>query len=144
MGARFCEYPEDLFDKMKGTIDPQDPWCYRSVQKQLKILGFKHLYKEIFVIIYTLGGQRPNIDNKVFDACVTDYLWLQSRFIQMKKYAGTKRKNMPSIYVILDLLLKRNGHTPFYHLPYLKDASLQARVLEIFHELDGNKLLEQS
>lgn len=142
MGARFGEYPKDMIEKMRGSVAVDDPNCYRDVQSLLKRNGHRKMYKEIFTIIYALGGTKPGIDNKVFDACVTDFMWLQARFTQMKKMSSTGRKNMPSMYVLLDLLLKRNGHQPFYTIPYLKDENLQSNVMSIFDILNGSGTIE--
>lgn len=140
MGARFGEPPKGLVEKLGEMVNVNDPKCYRHVQKALKQLGHKNLYKEIFTLIYSLGGKRPYIDNHIFDNCVTDFMWLQAQFAQLRKNEATKRKNMPSMYVLMDILLKRNGHQPFYQLPYLKDEILQSKVIELFEILDGEHL----
>lgn len=149
MGARFTEYPKNLLKRLSPLVNVHDPNCYRSVQKALKCLGYKHLYKEIFSLIYNLGGTKPYINNEVFADCVTDFMWLQAKFGEMKKAQNTVRKNMPSMYVVsdfnipylsywemMDILLRRHGHTPYYTLPCLKDDILQLRVLDLFAELD--------
>lgn len=142
MGARFGKYPENLLAKLRGKVNVADPNCYRDVQRLLKVNGFSKLYKEIFTIIYSLDGKRPKIDNRIFDACVTDFMWFQSRFRQMKKMSSTCRKNMPSMYVLLDILLRRHGHTPFYVIPKLKDEQLQANVMMVFAVMDSTETIE--
>lgn len=141
MGARNGLYDVAVVDMLRASVDVLDPWCYRAVQRALKLAGAKKMYKEIFTLIYMLGGPHPKIDNHIFDKCVTDFMWLQERFRRLKSIKGTVRKNMPSMYVLLDILLRRNGHTPFYMLPYLKDARLQTKVHELFAELDGKHRL---
>lgn len=136
MGARFTVYGDEVVRMLRlQNIDVEDKDCYLNVQKALRKNGMRKLYKEIFTLIYALGGKNPKIDNKLFDDCVTDFKWLYEGFQQMKKSSNTRRKNMPSMYIILDLLLKRNGHTPYYNIPYLKDKDLQARVIMIYNTL---------
>jgi hypothetical protein len=143
MGARFGEYPSEMLDKLRGKVDVGRDDCYRKVQKLLKDNGYRKMYKEIFTIIYALGGKKPSVDNQVFDKCVRDFLWMQSRFKEMRENNMTVRKNMPSMYVVMDLLLKRHGHKPFYKIPYLKDDLLQANVMSIFKVLDADNSLKQ-
>lgn len=150
MGSRFTDAKKngkgksiaEIAAELRGRIDVDDSNCYREMQRLLKQLKYRDMYKEIFVLIYELGGRRPYIDNKIFDKCVTDFMWLQSRFQRLKYVTGTVRKNMPSMYVLLDLLLKRHGHTPYYKFPYLKDDLLQQKVMELFEELDGKHELK--
>lgn len=133
MGARFTEIPDQLLDKLK-YIDVKDPYSFNNVKKALKKHGFRKYYKEVFLIIYKLGGTPPNITDQVFHQCVTAYNALMIAF--ERKKAEWKRHSMPSNYVMLDVLLRHFGHEPYYVIPNLKDADLQDKVEWMISELD--------
>lgn len=134
MGARFREYGPEVIATLKD-VDISKPDTYHTIQKLLRENGMRKMYKEIFTFIYELGGVRPYVDNQLFDDCVTDFKWLSFKFQRMKRYGDTTRKNMPSMYVLMDLLLRKNGHVPYYDIPRLKDKHLQTQVMKMYTAL---------
>jgi hypothetical protein len=132
MGARFTEIPQSVVD---GTacVDVKDPNAYYLMKNRLKQLKVPKLYKEIFTLIYMHGGFKPQIQNNVYEQCVEEFK------IIMQKFLGTReeyrRHSMPSNYMLLDILLKQNGHDPYYTFPYLKNDKCRDRVLEIYSDL---------
>ena len=146
MGARFTE-PSEKLQKIHGSIeeisetidlDVTDKNSYFIVQKQLKARGLNSLYKEIFTIIYRKGGVNPKVSYEVFEKCIAEFKILMYHFIRNKEIWG--RHSMPSIYMMMDILLKENGHTPYYNIPKLKDDILREKVVSIYKDLKDIKI----
>lgn len=51
-----------------------------------------------------------------------------------------KRHSMPSLYMIMDILLRRHGHVPYYQIPSLKDKQLEEQVIRMVNALDQKQL----
>lgn len=134
MGARFTPIPDILLqDLTKYGVDPLSPDAFFHVKKALKKLKYNTYYKEIFLIIYKLGGYAPSISDKLFHQCVDAYQALMLAFERKKK--EWKRHSMPSNYVVLSMLLEHFGHEPYYNIPNLKDDDLQDKVQWMIQEL---------
>lgn len=134
MGCRFTEIPDVLLDLLRElNVDPMDRDAFFIIKRYMKVLKFHKLYKEIFLIIYKLGGVAPKISDEIFHQCVDMYQALMMAF-EVKK-AEWKRHSMPSNYVVMDLLLRHFGHEPYYRLPCLKDQDLQNHVEWMIDEL---------
>ena len=134
MGARFTPIPDKLLqDLVDMKVDHLSPNAFFEVKKALKKLKYNDYYKEIFHIIYKLGGQAPVIPDEVFHECVNAYQALMLAFERKKK--EWKRHSMPSNYVVLDMLLRHFGHVPYYNIPMLKDDDLQLKVQSMIQEL---------
>jgi hypothetical protein len=131
VGARFTNIPEDVIEAIRDntSVDVQSPTCYNDVKKALKQLKEPKLYKEIFTIIYELGGTAPKIDH-IIQNLYDNYAAFDYYYEQIRKDTG--RKNGISYYMVLDMMLKEMGYTPYYELPYLKDEELRQKVLDIF------------
>lgn len=133
-GARFTDIPEEVIQSLKANQDirVEDVNCYDQVKKALKQLKRPKLYKEIFTIIYELGGRPPKIDhiiNELYDKFKAfDYYYEQIR-------KDTGRKNGISYYMVLDIMLREMGCESYYTLPYLKDEELRLKVLRIFERV---------
>lgn len=137
MGARFTPIPDEVFTEVrKQVVDLQDPYCHSKVKAVLKRMRMTRLYKEIFTIIYMAGGTAPHIEIEVYEKCVADFRVLMYQFKSRRDV--WKRHCMPSMYMILDLLLKANGHTPHYHFPKLKNRKLRQQVCDMYTELREN------
>lgn len=144
MGFRYCEdpdtkefktFPLDLCQLVQTKVDLKNPNAYFEVRKVLKKYpkGNKY-YKDVFQLIYETGGIRPSIDHKLFEKCVRRFMMFQSKFLRFREeYA---RHNLPCYYMILEFILKEFGHTPFYHLPHLKDELLAKKIYEIFNDVN--------
>lgn len=130
VGARFTPVPADIMAKLRTlNLNVNDKNCYQYVKEALRALKRPKLYKEIFTIIYELGGKAPKIDH-----LITRLYSMYKSFDYYYDYlrARLKRKNGISYYMILDLMLKDLGAPAYYTLPYLKDEELQQKVLTIF------------
>ena len=167
LGARFTQIPVKLLDDLRAMkVNVKDINAFQLVKHGLKKLKnnnytvtvskpfhgtsyVKHtekqvksvkLYKEIFTIIYLLGGHKP-IFTQVEEI---KQLYKDFCFFYMKRKKAFNRKNMPSNYMLLDLLLKELDHQPYYNIPYLKNEELKQEILDIFQllKLDKNKCLQ--
>lgn len=134
VGARFTDIPAEVIESLKQNkdIDVEDPNCYEQVKKALKQLKKPKLYKEIFTIIYELGGRPPKIDNIILDL-YDNFKAFDYYYEQFRKETG--RKNGISYYIVLDIILKEMGYESYYYLPYLKDEELRGKVLDIFSRI---------
>lgn len=133
VGARFTPVPDSIMEEIrKLNINTDDPKCYFTIKQALKQLKHPKLYKEIFTIIYDLGGHRPKIDSIIPDL-YEQYKQFDIYYEQIKQEC--RRKNGVSYYMILDLMLKELGHESYYEFPYLKNEELQDDVLEIFKHI---------
>lgn len=143
VGARFKSIPDSVLDAMRGNpeIDIEDCNCYDQIKKVLKQLKQPKLYKEIFTIIYMLGGHRPGIDNNIQELyenfAAFDYYYEQIR-------QDVQRKNGVSYYMVLDIMLREIGQVPYYNLPYLKDDDLRCNVLDIFARIRQDQAVDAS
>jgi len=55
-----------------------------------------------------------------------------------------KRKNMPCVFMLMDLLLRRAYHVPFYVMPRLKDKKLCRKILGFIYNFDVTQLAPYS
>lgn len=155
LGQRFHPIPDQLIADIKslGKVDVNSKDAYQQVRQSMKQLRHrtyeiqvwdynmrrlqtKHyktpkFYKDIFSIIYTLGGHQPHIQN--LHSIIQAYRNLQYQFLQLKT-----RHNMPSHYMVLDILLRRYNNQSYYNIPYLKDDSSRDKVIEILQLLNDN------
>ena len=135
MGIRFTRLPDHLLTELQACsdVDVHHPEAYFMIKKQLKQRKLSKLYKEIFTIIYALGGQRPQLTNAQYHGCIRTFTLLMQVF--ERKRADFGRHSMPSMYVMLDQLLRSYGHTPFYTIPLLKNTRLLKNVYQIIQDL---------
>ncbi len=139
MGARFTEIPTAVFQDLK--IDAKDPEAYFVIKSHLKKNKNTLFYKEIFKILYILGGDVPKVSYETYMACIQDFKNIMYQFNHFK--ALWKRHSMPSMYMIMDILLRKNGHQPYYTIPYLKDKNLSQRVDDIYNFLYSKSINAQ-
>lgn len=141
MGARFTELNKvrsrtyGSFKQIVSSLefDPHSCKAYYLVKSLLKEKRLSFLYKEIFCIIYIKGGKNPSVGHELFEKCVLDFKALAYHFTRKRHL--WKRHSMPSMYMIMEYLLRENGHTPFYEMPSLKDDILSRRVKTIYTSL---------
>jgi hypothetical protein len=154
LGARFTLIPQELMADLRTmNLNVQHPEAYNTVKTALKSLRHKqyqtsrmnhhtkftehrvhrstNFYKDIFTIIYELGGQKPDFNN--MQQLYQKYKDLTYYFTRKKIQLA--RHNMPCNYMLLDILLRECDHTPHYNLPYLKNINLRDTVIHIFHQL---------
>lgn len=133
VGARFTPVPEEVMKELRSqNINTADRGCYEVVKQALKKLKKPKLYKEIFTIIYDLGGTAPKIDH-IIKELYDQYSAFDHYFEQLRE--STKRKNGISFYMVLDMMLKEQGYESAYDFPYLKNEELQDKVREIFKHI---------
>ena len=118
LGARFTELPQELLDEIKKKVDLQNRDCYNQVKAVLKQMKKPKLYKEIFTIIYKIGGVKSKFTqvNEIYKL-FSDYDY---QFELMRQRGETNRHNGFSFYMLLDIFLKELGYESFYYLPCLK------------------------
>ena len=65
---------------------------------------------------------------------------MQHYFLKDRK--DWDRHSMPSNYMILKMVLERNGHEPYYDIPLLKNDKCRFQVYDIYFYLE--KLLNST
>lgn len=158
LGARFTAIPEQLLEDLRYRNIPildidafqlvktalhslrHHTYSITSFNTKTKFFETKHVkstsfYKDIFLIIYELGGKRPRFTqlNEIYQK----YRELVYFFNNSKQ--NLNRRNMPCNYMLLDILLRELGHEPYYKLPYLKNQELQMKVVDIFKQLRNDQ-----
>jgi hypothetical protein len=134
MGARFTIIPDSILDKVREEVaNVNDTNAHDLVKAVLKRNGHTRFYKEIFTIIYLCGGEAPNLSIAVYNTCIEDFKKLMYHF--MKSRQEWQRHSMPSMYMLLDMLLRNNGHTPHFNFPHLKNMRLRQQVMDIYDQL---------
>ena len=151
-GHRWTDIPDKLLLDLKPLVgDPMNRDAYTKVKKSLqqlrqnrypvrfydkkykihktKLYPPQKFYKDIFLIIYKLGGVQPNLNNIHSDRIYNQYKIIEYTFRQLPEKT---RRNMPSHFYILQELLKLNGHEPYYIIPQLKAFKLRSRVEKIY------------
>lgn len=160
LGDRFQQIPDNLIDDVKATglVDPKSRQAFNQVKlalKQLKGQSYEvrywdremrryytkkyrpqKFYKEIFTIIHRLGGIRPKVEKPMI--ILRTFKVFCYYFNEMRRKGETSRHNMPSHYMMLNLLLREFGHEPYYDIPALKDTVLRNNVRKIFDLLKDN------
>lgn len=151
-GHRDTDIPQSLLDDLRPYVsDARHPEAYAMVKrglqqlknhqypvrfydKKYKVYKTKQyppqkFYKDIFLIVYRMGGIQPDLNhihaNRIYD----QYKVVEYGFRQLP----TKdRRNMPSHFYILLQLLRLNGHEPHYVIPQLKAERLRCRIEKIY------------
>jgi hypothetical protein len=140
MGARFTVISDNILEKVKKEVaNINDSNAHDLVKAVLKRHGHTKLYKEIFTIIYLCGGQAPHLHSNIYNACIEDFKKLMYHFMKSRK--DWKRHSMPSMYMLLDMLLRANGHEPHFKFPHLKNLRLRQQVLDIYHQLQDKSTI---
>lgn len=140
LGSRFTEIPEFLLDICKKEVNVKGKNSYAKIRKIIKREKLGKYYPDIFCIIYKCGGITPNVSSEIMRNCVKNFESLMWKFAEIRE--NIKRKSMPSNYMVLDRLLRKNGHIPFYEIPKLKspvlrkraDLLISALIQEVFNE----------
>lgn len=135
LGVSQQELPLDLKEKLLGErFNLKDRRLFVQIKRKLKQWKYNHFYREIFHIIYWLGGRQPDIDSRQIEYCYRRYNDFTNRFSRIRKRIG--RHSMPSHFMVLDCLLREVNHEPFYRLPTLKSRELRSRVENLLLELN--------
>lgn len=122
----------DNIKSLIGPVDLNDPWLYYAIKSKLKALKMQRFYKSIYQIIYILGGKMLEVTHTEFEALLSKYSYF-AYYCSMNRDTAD-RKSMPSVYMVMDLLLRHTGHHTYYQLPILQDIQLRSRVYKLYTE----------
>lgn len=149
LGDVDLQIEDKYLNEMKSCINVRSPNAYEDVRKYLKKQKLSDNYKAIYRIIYDLGGNKPVLTSVQYEGIKNDFMNLQTFFLnnsgkycaissggmvvkQRESLGKFNRKSIPCLSMLLDILLRKNGHVPFYNIPQLKDADLRQRVLDFY------------
>ena len=130
--ARSIPIPDDVIVHMKERVDIMGKDAYIRVKAELKSIKHQELYRDIFTIIYRLGGVKPTISPEQIDSMCNYFKRWYFHYNRMNRFG---KHNCPSVHMLLDIILKEFGHTPYYFIPSLKSAKLRQRVREIYDQV---------
>lgn len=126
LGKRNRLIPEWLKSTLLKTVDVHNKDAYIKVKQRLKDYGQAYYYKDIYSILYQLGGTLPHFIYP--DDLEQEFKIWYNHFKAEGKFGG---HNTPSMLMLLHLFLRRMNHTPFYDVPFLKSKKLRSRVVSI-------------
>lgn len=106
------------------TFDPKDRDAFHTIKSQLKQLKLVQEYKNIWSIIYALGGKKPDLSNEQFHTILRYFYKFIHNFTKLK----TQRKSVPSHEMILHQIFLLIDYEPFYHLPIVQSISIRAEI----------------
>lgn len=130
--ARDIKIPVSVLQELRQVIDVNDRNAYTQVKKELKRLKQPKLYKDIFDIIYMLGGRKPQITPEQVDLMCNYFARWWYQYNVLERFGA---HNTPSMFMLLDIILKEFGHEPYYFIPKLKNGKLRDRVYEIYEKV---------
>lgn len=134
LGESQCKQPLPLLLQRVFEGWPFCPNIYFRVKDKLKELGISKQYKFVYLIMYDIiKVPRPQMDSATVDLLCRDYMSLQEYFPRLKHTFG--RKSMPSHSTVLRYLLHRHKHTPFFHLPSLKNWDRHTRIASMLQSV---------
>lgn len=129
MGSRRCPIDISLFQ----DLNIQDEKSYYHVRDRLKLLKIKNQNKNIWSIIYALGGKFPILDSYTFQKIIAMFMKFNSNY---SKYQG-QRKSVVSHDMILTAIFKKVGYKSYYELPVIKNEKNKNNILLIIKECLG-------
>jgi hypothetical protein len=149
MGDVDLKIEDNHLENIRNQIDVHDRHAYTLIRKYLKKNKLSDCYRAIYRIIYQLGGSKPVLSSKQYENIKQDFINLEMYFLDHSgKYCSLSssgivfkeresmgkfnRKSIPCLSMLLDILLRKNGHEPYYHIPHLKDLDLRKRVLDFY------------
>lgn len=130
--ARSIAIPDDVISHIQCHVDIMAKDAYHLVKTELKKINHQALYRDIFTIIYRLGGHKPDISPEQID-CMCNYF--KRWYYHFNKLNRFGKHNCPSVHMLMDIILREFGHTPYYYIPTLKSAKLRHRVVEIYESV---------
>ncbi len=130
--ARNVDLPIEIMDHLRKNVDVDDRNAYHIVKGELKKLGAQRYYKDVFTIIYALGGRKPQISPEQVDSMCNYFKRWYYNFNQLERFG---KHNTPSIYMLMEIILREFEHQPYYFIPSLKSDKLRARVLRIYDDV---------
>jgi len=110
-----------------------DPDAYELVRERLKKLKIKNENKNIWSIIYALGGKFPELDNQMFQDIIHHFMKFKSNY---HLYQGI-RKSVVSHDMILTGIFEMLGYKPYYKFPVIKNEKNKNNILLIVRKCLG-------
>lgn len=130
--ARNVDLPAAMMAHLRRTVDVDDRDAYALVKRELKALGMQRYYKDVFTIIYALGGRKPQVSPEQVESMCNYFKRWYYNFNLLNRFG---KHNTPSIHMLMDIILREFAHEPYYYIPSLKSERLRARVLRIYDEV---------
>ena len=117
-------------------FDKNDRQSYTKIRQQLRKLKMPWQYKNIYHIIYKLGGYAPRHSVENQNDIIIALIVIQNYYYDSlnKRSAGVyKKRSLGSAKMLLDSVLKMLKMDPFYRLPSLKNQAANEKVKKFFY-----------
>lgn len=130
--ARNVDLPAKIMRRLRTRVNVDERDAYCQVKAELKRMGAQRYYKDVFTIVYALGGRKPQVSPEQVDSMCNYFRRWYYNFNRLERFG---KHNTPSIYMLMEIILREFGHEPYYYIPSLKSEKLRARVLQIYDEV---------
>jgi hypothetical protein len=107
--------------------------AYYVIKKQLKKLKMRHEYKNIWSILYLLGGKTPKMENDVFHECSRLFFEFSSKYEEFKGI----RKSIPNHDMLLSAIFEKIGYDSYYKLPIIQSRKIRENIYYIIKQCLG-------
>lgn len=118
------------------VFNRSDRNAYMAIRQQLRKRKMPWQYRNIFGIIYKLGGLYPKHSAVDGDKIIVALIVIENFFHQRQKgqrEGAFKKRSLGSSKMLLSSVLKMTGNEPFYRLPELKNKQANEKVNEFFY-----------
>jgi hypothetical protein len=132
MGANRVQLNDEQLNYLKQNLDETNPKAYMILKELLKNLNLPRQYRNIWSILYQLGGKLPELSNHQFHACLNIFKKFLIIFDKHKHLWN--RKSIPSHYMLLNEFLVLVEHEKYYEFPVLKNEGLKKNVQFILNK----------
>ena len=132
MGANQVQLNEDQWTYLKDHLDETNIYAYMILKNLLKKLNLPRQYRNIWSILYKLGGKIPELSNEQFHMCLNIFKKFLVVYDQEKE--KWNRKSIPSHYMLLNEFLQLVQHEKYYAFPELKNEVLKKNVQFILNK----------
>lgn len=134
-------FPEDLLADLRQRFNVAERNVYSKIKEYLKKRRMNHMYKYIWKLIYVLGGRQPQLESETYAKIRQEFVNIQHYFYSV--YDRSRRHNIKSVSMLLELLLKQVGHDPYYHFPQLKNTLLRQEAFDFYDDYLAYLVKEQ-
>jgi hypothetical protein len=124
---RFCGFRTTNLNCNLLQVDLHDRNAYDVIQKYLRKYKIRSEYKNVWSILYKLGGTPPVLSSKQHLQIMQYYMYFLQKFPEVKQ----NRKSVPNHDMVLAAILKKIGYDSFYHLPQIKSKKIKENILFI-------------
>lgn len=117
-------------------MDRNDRNSYMKIRQQLRKLNMPWQYKNIYHIIYKLGGYYPVHNRETQNDIIIALIVIQNYYydsINGRSGGVYKKRSLGSAKMLLAAVLRMLDKEPFYRIPTLKNQAANEKVRKFFY-----------